>query len=73
MTLNDITAPLIKWWWLILISALIAGISSFYSSSQQPPIYQSRATLMIGRAIDDPNPSSGELYLEQQLAGRLKV
>jgi len=68
MTLNDITAPLLKWWWLLLASSLIAAISSFIASSQQPPIYQSRATLMIGRAIEDPNPSSGELYLEQQLA-----
>lgn len=68
MTLNDIIAPLIKWWWLLLVSSLIAAVSSFVASSQQPPVYQSSATLMIGSAIQDPNPSSGELYLEQQLA-----
>lgn len=68
MTLNDIISPLIKWWWLLLVSSLIATASSYVVSSQQPPIYQSSATLMIGSAIEDPNPSSGELYLEQQLA-----
>lgn len=31
-------------------------------------MYRSRAVLMIGQTIDDPNPSSGDLYLEQQLA-----
>ena len=68
MTLNDILSPLIKWWWLLLVSSLIAAASSFYVSSQQPTLYESSATLMIGSAIENPNPSSGELYLEQQLA-----
>jgi capsular exopolysaccharide synthesis family protein len=69
MTLNDIISPLIKWWWLLLASTLIAALSSYYVSSQQPALYQSSTTLMIGSAIDNPNPTSGELYLEQQLAG----
>jgi capsular exopolysaccharide synthesis family protein len=68
MTLYDFIAPLRKWWWLLLISASVAGVVSYYITEQQPSVYQSRATLMIGQTIDDPNPSSGDLYLEQQLA-----
>jgi capsular exopolysaccharide synthesis family protein len=68
MTLYDFIAPLRKWWWLLLISASVAGVVSYYITEQQPSVYESRATLMIGQTIDDPNPSSGDLYLEQQLA-----
>lgn len=68
MTLYDFIAPLKKWWWFLAISAIVAGTVSFIITDRQPPVYQSRATLMIGQTIDNPNPSSGDLYLEQQLA-----
>jgi capsular exopolysaccharide synthesis family protein len=68
MTLFDFIAPLKKWWWLLVISTLIAGGVSYFITERQPDTYQSRATLMIGQTIDDPNPSSSDLYLEQQLA-----
>ena len=68
MTLFDFITPLKKWWWLLVISSVIAGAVSFIITERQPETYQSRATLMIGQTIDDPNPSSSDLYLEQQLA-----
>jgi len=68
MTLNDFITPLKKWWWLLVIATVVAGGVSYIVSKGQPPIYESRATLMIGQTIDDPNPNSGDLYLEQQLA-----
>lgn len=34
----------------------------------QPPTYRAVATLIIGRAIDDPNPTSNQFWLSQQLA-----
>jgi non-specific protein-tyrosine kinase len=43
-------------------------VTSFIATMRQPLVYQSKTTLMIGRAITDPNPNSGEFYLEQQLA-----
>lgn len=68
MELNKYIFPLRKWWWLIAASTLIAAIFSYISTLRQPPIYQARTTLMIGTTISNPNPSSNELYLGQQLA-----
>ena len=68
MDVKDYLLPLRKWWWLMLATTLVAGLSSFLAVRQQPAIYQSRTTLMIGRAIDDPNPTGAEFYLSQQLA-----
>jgi capsular exopolysaccharide synthesis family protein len=47
---------------------LIAGISSFLATMRQPALYQSFTTLMIGQVITDPNPTSTEFNLSQQLA-----
>ncbi len=68
MDINELIAPLRRWWWLIVIATIVAAGASFYASLQQPPIFQSRATLMIGRTIDNPNPTSNQFNLEQQLA-----
>ncbi|MGB3716588.1 MAG: polysaccharide biosynthesis tyrosine autokinase [Candidatus Promineifilaceae bacterium] len=68
MDLKDYIAPLRKWWWLIIAAGLVAGLASFYAASQQPSLYRARTTLMIGRVIDNPNPSGNEFWLTQQLA-----
>ncbi len=69
MELKEYIAPLRKWWWLIVASVLVATVSSFLAMRQQPPIYQSRATIMVGRAIENPNPTGNDFWLTQQLAG----
>jgi capsular exopolysaccharide synthesis family protein len=68
MELNKYIFPLRKWWWLVVASTLIAAIFSALSILRQPPIYQARTTLLIGTTINNPNPSSNELLLGQQLA-----
>ncbi len=68
MELNKYIFPLRKWWWLIVASTLIAAFFSSLSVLRQPTLYQSGTTLMIGTTINDPNPSSNELSLGQQLA-----
>jgi len=68
MELKDYIAPLRKWWWLIVAAGLVAGLASYYAASQQPDLFRARTTLMIGRAIDNPNPSGTEFWLTQQLA-----
>ena len=68
MELKDYIRPLRKWWWLILASILIATLASFLAVSRQAPIYSTRTTVMVGNAIDNPNPSGYEFYLTQQLA-----
>ncbi|MCX6032009.1 MAG: polysaccharide biosynthesis tyrosine autokinase [Chloroflexi bacterium] len=69
MELKDYIAPLRKWWWLIVASVLVATVSSTLATRQQSPIYQARATIMVGRAIENPNPTGNDFYLTQQLAG----
>jgi succinoglycan biosynthesis transport protein ExoP len=69
MDLNSYFRPLIKYWWLIGLAALIAIISSSIVALRQSPVYQTHATLLIGRAVYEPNPSANDLYLSQQLAG----
>lgn len=68
MELKRFLNPLIRWWWLVAAATLVAGISSYYSVSQQAPIFLSRTTLMVGRVIDNPNPSNADFSVGQQLA-----
>lgn len=68
MELKKYILPLSRWWWLIAATTLVAAAASFLATLRQPPIYQAITTLMIGRAIMDPNPTSNEFYLSQQLA-----
>lgn len=68
MELSRYLYPIRKWWWLLVISAVLAAASSYYMVSQQEPVYQATATLLIGRAFEDPNPSGSELVLSEQLA-----
>lgn len=66
--LRKFLIPLRKWWWLLLSATLLAASTSTYVYSRQPPTYQARTVLMIGRTIDDPNPTTASLTLSQQLA-----
>lgn len=68
MELKEYIIPLRKWWWLIVAATVVATVSSYLATRQQPPIYQSRTTIMVGRAIENPNPSGNDLWLTQQLA-----
>ncbi len=68
MEFKQYIGPLVKWWWLILTSTLVAVLASVYAVSQQAPVYQARSTLMLGQAINNPNPTGTEFYLGQQLA-----
>lgn len=61
--------PLLKYWWLIAAASLVAAFSSYFLTRNQPLIYTARTTLVIGRAVYETNPNSGDFYLNQQLAG----
>ncbi len=68
MELKDYIRPLRKWWWLIIAATLVATASSYLATRQQQPIYRTRSTLMVGTAIENPNPNGNEFWLTQQLA-----
>jgi polysaccharide biosynthesis transport protein len=57
-----------KWLWLIILSVGIAAASSYFASQSATPVYQTKTTLMVGRATQNPDPNSAELYTGQQLA-----
>ncbi len=69
MELKEYILPLRKWWWLIVAATLVATVSSLIATSRQAPIYQTRTTIMVGRAIENPNPNGSDFWLMQQLAG----
>jgi succinoglycan biosynthesis transport protein ExoP len=69
MELRAYLSPLIKYWWLLLLAGLLAAASSFIVTRMQPLTYQSQTTLVIGRAVYEPNPNSNDFWLNQQLAG----
>lgn len=60
--------PLRRWWWLLLAATLVAALSSFLVTLGQPPVYQARTTLIVGRALEESNPSANQFVLAQQLA-----
>ncbi len=66
--LRTLLRPLFRWWWLIAAATLIAAVSSFVYTYLQPAVYESRTTLFVGSAIKEPNPSSNQVFLAQQLA-----
>jgi non-specific protein-tyrosine kinase len=68
MELNFYIAPLKKWWKLLIAAALVAAVSSFLATLPQPNIYESKTTLIIGRTLEDPNPSSNQIMMDRQLA-----
>jgi polysaccharide biosynthesis transport protein len=59
---------LLKWWWLILASVAVAASSSLVASLSAPRSYQAHTTLMVGQALQNPNPNSTDLYTGQALA-----
>jgi succinoglycan biosynthesis transport protein ExoP len=69
MELKAYLTPLIKYWWLLLVAGILAATSSFLVTRVQPPTYQSHTTLVIGRAVYEPNPTNNDFWLNQQLAG----
>lgn len=68
MELKELTAPLLRWWWLIVAAVAVASLSNYLAIRPQPPVYQAITTLMIGRAINNPNPTNNEFQLSEQLA-----
>ncbi|MCA9932308.1 MAG: polysaccharide biosynthesis tyrosine autokinase [Ardenticatenaceae bacterium] len=68
MEIKEYFTPLLKWWWLVLLSTLIAGVTSFIVAAQQPSLFSTTATIIVGNAIEDLNPSNTDLSITQQLA-----
>lgn len=68
MELKQYAQLLLKWWWLIAAATLVATASSFVATRRQPPIYRTSATVVVGSAIENPNPRGSDILLTGQLA-----
>lgn len=68
MDLKKIIFPLHKWWWLLILATVAAAGASYLATRNEPIVYQARTTLMVGGTINDPNPSTSEFALGEQLA-----
>jgi polysaccharide biosynthesis transport protein len=68
MELKEYLLPLRRWWWLLLIATLVSTLSSYGATFLEEPLYETKAALMIGQALNDPNPNNTSIYLTQQLA-----
>ena len=67
-TWHDIWRLVKRWWWLVILSVTVAATSSYRASQSVTPLYSTKATLMIGRVMQDPNPSQADFATGQQLA-----
>ncbi len=68
MELMMYLTPLRKRWRLIAVSAAIAGVVTLIISLATPSVYEANTTLLIGQSIANPNPTTNQFYLEQDLA-----
>ncbi len=69
MELRQYVAVIWRWLWLIVLATAIAAGSSYWASRSMPLVFQSSTTLMVGQSIiQDPNVTSQDLMLSQQLA-----
>ena len=68
MELRQYLTVIWKWWWLIALSVAVAAASSYLVSRQTVPVYRTQTTLIVGRVIQSPDPSTMDLYTGQQLA-----
>ena len=68
MELRHYASTLLKWWWLIVASVVIATVSSYFGTRAIAPTYQASTTLMVGQALQNPNPNAAEFYTGQVLA-----
>ncbi len=68
MELRQIFSTLFKWWWLIVVSVAVAAVSSYLGTRSMPKTYLAHTTLMVGQALQSPNPSTSDFYTGQTLA-----
>lgn len=57
-----------RWLWLILLAMFVGGGVSFIVSVNQPPSYRAEATVIVGSALESPNPNSTEIRTGIDLA-----
>ncbi|MGC9396456.1 MAG: polysaccharide biosynthesis tyrosine autokinase [Anaerolineae bacterium] len=57
-----------RWWWLMVACVLVSAGSSYIGTRGMPRIYQATTTVVVGQTLQQANPTSGDIYISQQLA-----
>ncbi len=60
--------PLLRWWWLIILSCIISAVASYYVAIRLPKVFEASATLVVGSADLNPNPSPIDIGVGSSLA-----
>ncbi|MEI2692482.1 MAG: Wzz/FepE/Etk N-terminal domain-containing protein [Anaerolineae bacterium] len=68
MELSRVASTLRRWWWLIVLLTLLGIAAGYVAEQRLPAVYYATSTVMVGRAIENPNPTNTEISLGQQLA-----
>ncbi len=68
MELRQYLALFRKWAWLILLATAVGAILGYYHSRTIPPTYRSSTTLLVGRVLDNPNPSANQVQTASNVA-----
>lgn len=68
MHLQDYWVIVRRWWWLMVACAVVAAGLGYIGTLAMPRVYQATTTVMVGQALQQANPTSGDLYISQQLA-----
>ena len=56
-----------KWLWLIVAAAFVGAGIGFIQTTRQLPYYSAQATISVGQYIQDPNPTSAQIFIGQNL------
>lgn len=67
MEISDYIRLFRRWLWLIVLAAIIGGGLNYYLQREAQTVYSAQSKVLIGRYVTDPDPSSSEIRLAQDL------
>ena len=56
-----------KWFWLLLLGAFLAAGAAYLFRGDQVELYEARVTLLVGGAVEAPNPDYTDLFISAEL------
>lgn len=62
-----------KWSWLVVLATALAAGMTYRSGSRVTPVFKSTTVLLVGRALQQENPSPGDIQTSQMLAAEYAV
>ncbi len=68
MEIGDYLKIVWRWLWLIVLGVGVAGASTYLAVRDQPPMYQAKATLVVGQMLQEQQPSQSDVWIAQSLA-----